>query len=59
MRGPIADWKAEAKAEGVEDAYGFAEWLVGEKEHFGKPEKMPEYELEMAYEQAMDWWSRA
>lgn len=54
---PIEDLVAEAKeSAGVTDAYGFAEWLVQVKEHFGRVERMPISEMEGAYDEAMGWW---
>ncbi len=40
------------------DAYSFAEWLVTDREYYGRIDVMPESEMEMAFEEAMNMWDR-
>ena len=49
---------SRAKAYGVVDAYGFAEWLVQVDEHFGPCEQLSESEIDLAYHEAQQMWNR-
>lgn len=46
-----------SRADGVEDSYSFAEWLVDGETYFGDfPLEVVDSQLELAWQQAKDWW---